>query len=256
MRALPPNSKPPLKILTLNTHKGFSLLNRKFVLHDLRDAIRGVAADIVFLQEVVGSHEGHAARHSAWPQTPQYEFLADTVWTDFAYGRNAVYTEGHHGNAILSRYPIVSHRNHDISIGGPERRGLLHCVLKVPGPDIEIHAICAHLSLTEFHRRKQLALLCDLIRDAVPGGVPLLVAGDFNDWRNRANAALAAGAGMKEAFVERTGESARTYPARRPMLRLDRIYFRNVRVVSADRHSRRQWSHLSDHAALSADVVL
>lgn len=38
-----------LRLLTLNTHKGFSSLNRRFMLHELRDAIRSTAADIVFL---------------------------------------------------------------------------------------------------------------------------------------------------------------------------------------------------------------
>ncbi|MGV2481981.1 UNVERIFIED_CONTAM: EEP domain-containing protein, partial [Salmonella enterica subsp. enterica serovar Weltevreden] len=81
-------------LLTLNIHKGFSLFNRRFVLHDLREAVRGVPADIVLLQEVIGDHEGHALRHAGWPATPHYEFLADTIWSDFAYGRNAVYTQG------------------------------------------------------------------------------------------------------------------------------------------------------------------
>jgi endonuclease/exonuclease/phosphatase family metal-dependent hydrolase len=81
----------------------------------------------------------HASRHSNWPSMSQYEFLADSMWSDFAYGRNAVYPDGHHGNALLSKYPIRHHRNLDVSITGPERRGLLHCVLDVPG-HAEVHA--------------------------------------------------------------------------------------------------------------------
>ena len=38
-----------LRILTVNIHKGFSLGNRHFVLHRLRDAIRSTHADVVFL---------------------------------------------------------------------------------------------------------------------------------------------------------------------------------------------------------------
>lgn len=256
MRDKSPTPVASFKILTLNTHKGFTLFNRRLVLHDLRDAIRSISADIVFLQEVVGSHEGHARRHPAWPRSPQYEFLADQVWKDFAYGRNAVYTEGDHGNAVLSKYPIKRHRNHDISIAGPERRGLLHCVLKVPGPEIEIHAICVHLSLTEAHRRRQLELLWNLVREMVPADAPLFVAGDFNDWRGRAHDLLADRARLREAFVEIRGKAARTFPARRPLLRLDRIYYRNADVVSVHRHFESPWSHLSDHVALSAEVSL
>jgi endonuclease/exonuclease/phosphatase family metal-dependent hydrolase len=250
------DTRTPLRALTLNLHKGFSALNRRFVLPELRDAIRGIAADVVFLQEVIGDHQGHAARIPHWPDKSQYEFLADRVWNDYAYGKNAVYTEGHHGNAILSRFPIVSYHNHDVSMGGPERRGLLHCVMKVPGPELELHAICVHLSLTEFHRGQQVELLCKLIREQVPATAPLLVAGDFNDWRRRANGALARCAELKEAFVETAGRLARTYPVRRPWLRLDRIYVRNAQVARAACHCDRPWSGLSDHAALSADIVL
>lgn len=113
-----------LRVLTVNTHKGFTAFNRRFILPELREAVRSTQADIVFLQEVLGSHDRHAARYPGWPQTSQYEFLADSMWSDFAYGRNAVYPDGHHGNALLSKYPIIEHRNLDVSITGPERRGL------------------------------------------------------------------------------------------------------------------------------------
>jgi endonuclease/exonuclease/phosphatase family metal-dependent hydrolase len=246
-----------IKVLTLNTHKGFSTFNRKFVLHALRDAVREISADIVFLQEVLGSHERHSERFKdKWPKKPQYEFLADSIWTDFAYGRNAVYPRGHHGNAVLSKFPIVRSKNHDISINGPERRGLLHCVMKVPDRGIEIHGICVHLGLLEAHRVKQLQLLCQLVHDEVPADAPLFIAGDFNDWRLRASSTLERCAGLREAFVIMHGKAARTFPARWPMLRLDRIYLRNARVVRQSVLSAKPWSRLSDHAALAAEVAL
>src|SRR5713101_8281303 len=92
-------------VATYNIHKGFSHFNRRMTVHELRDRLKGLGADIVFLQEVVGRNLRHARRHKDWPTEPQHEFLADHVWTDFAYGKNAVYDEGHHGNAILSRFP-------------------------------------------------------------------------------------------------------------------------------------------------------
>jgi endonuclease/exonuclease/phosphatase family metal-dependent hydrolase len=121
------------KVMTVNIHKGFTFFNRKFILHELRDAVRAVGADVVFLQEVLGSHAHHATRQKDWPDAPHYEFLADQLWPQFAYGRNAVYPHGEHGNALLSKFPIVHFENHDVSISGPERRGLLHCVMQVPG---------------------------------------------------------------------------------------------------------------------------
>ena len=58
---------------------------------------------------------------SAWPifrRCRIYEFLADTIWSQYAYGRNAVYDNGDHGNALLSKFPITHYENHDISIRG------------------------------------------------------------------------------------------------------------------------------------------
>jgi len=244
------------KVLTLNTHKGFTSFNRKFVLHELREAVRATSADVVFLQEVLGSHQKHSRRHKAWPPRPQYEFLADSIWTEFAYGRNAVYPHGDHGNAILSKFPIVRYENCDVSVGRREKRGLLHAVLKVPGPDVEVHVVCVHFAVFESHRQKQLRMLCRLVRDRVPDSAPLVVAGDFNDWRVLANGVLARGCGLKEAFVETHGRSARTFHARLPVFRLDRIYYRNVRIADPAVHSVQPWSHLSDHAPLSAQVCV
>ena len=246
------------KVLTVNTHKGFTALNRKFILPELRDAVRSVSADVVFLQEVQGTHLRHAERFHNWTEAPHYEFLADSIWPQFAYGRNAVYPHGHHGNAVLTKYPIVHHENRDVSIAGPERRGMLHVVMKVPDradlPDI--HAICVHLSLQENHRRKQMDMLCEMVRKEVPEDAPLLVAGDFNDWRRNAHRILEKGAGLHEVFVRANGRSARTFPARFPVLQLDRIYVRNARVHAPFVLPRKPWSHLSDHAPLAAEIQL
>ena len=245
-----------LKVLTVNTHKGFTALNRRFILPELRAAVRAVGADVVFLQEVLGTHERPGRRHPGWTEAPHYEFLAERMWPQFAYGRNAVYPRGHHGNAVLSKFPIVHHRNHDVSIAGPEKRGLLHCVLQVPDRVGEVHVICVHLGLAEAHRRQQLALLCHIVRAEIPAHAPLVVAGDFNDWRARAHAILAEGAGLREVFVQATGTAARTFPARFPILPLDRVYVRAGGRPSPLALPRWPWSHLSDHAPLAAEIAL
>lgn len=105
-----------LRLLTLNMHKGFNAFNRSFVLPELREAVRSLSTDVVFLQEVHGSHNRHALRHPNWPSVPQYEFLADSMWPEFSYGRNAIYPDGDHGNALLSKYPIIRFQNLDVSI--------------------------------------------------------------------------------------------------------------------------------------------
>ena len=243
---------PALRVLTLNCHMGFDLLNRRFVLHDIREAVRAVGADLVFLQEVMGEHALHKQRHALWPDAPQYEFLADSIWSHAAYGRNAVYPHGHHGNALLSKYVIRTHVNRDVSIRGHEERGLLHCEIDVDGTALQ--AICVHLGLRESHRREQLRLLCDVVTREVPADAPLIVPGDFNDWRRRGHPSLAA-CGLQEVFLAANGRLARTFPARWPMLPVDRIYVRNLRFSEPGVLSMRPWSHLSDHAPLSVGVA-
>ncbi|MEJ7930268.1 endonuclease/exonuclease/phosphatase family protein [Ramlibacter sp. AN1015] len=247
---------PILTVMTVNIHKGFTVFNRKFMLPELRDAVRKVGADVVFLQEVLGTHEEPGSKVTGWPETPHYEFLADQIWPQFAYGRNVVYPKGDHGNALMSKFPIVLEKNHDVSIAGPEKRGLLHCVLRVPGQPLDVHAICVHLGLAEAHRHQQMQLLCEVVRNEVPENAPLIVAGDFNDWRRRADAILWAGAGLREVFVTAYGEPARTFPARFPFLCLDRIYVRNASVHLPVVLPRRPWAHLSDHAPLAAEIHL
>ena len=246
----------PIRVLTVNIHKGFAILNRRFVLQELRHAIREVNADVVFLQEVQGRHAGRSASVAGWPDAPHYEFLADELWPQFAYGRNAVYPSGDHGNALLSKYPIVRHENHDVSIGDFEARGLLHCQLRMPDRDIDLHAICVHLSLRESHRRSQLDLLCSVVAQRVPADAPLIVAGDFNDWRRRAHPVLERCAGLCEVFVAAHGRAATTFPAAFPLFQLDRIYVRNVLRHEPLLLPRRPWSKLSDHAPLAAEVGL
>ena len=241
-------------VLTVNTHKGFTALNRRFILPELREAVRSVSADVVFLQEVHGTHEHHHQRYSNWPTMPQYEFLADTLWPQFAYGRNAVYPEGDHGNALLSKFQIIRHDNLDVSISGHENRGILHCVLRLPGDGPEVHAICVHLGLREAHRNEQLKLLRERLAE-LPDDAPVIVAGDFNDWRQRADALLKP-CGLREVFAEHHGKPARSFPARLPALRLDRIYVRNLKANRPQVLAARPWSHLSDHAPLSVEIEL
>lgn len=252
-------SQAPLRIrvLTVNTHKGFTAFNRRFVLHELREAVRAVCADIVFLQEVLGEATAppSSRRRGHWP-TSQYEFLADSIWPQYAYGKNSVHRGGHHGNAVLSKFPIVGFENRDVSVSGRERRGLLHCVLEIPGRSMPVHAICVHLGLNEAQRRWQIERLCQQIEERTPARAPLIVAGDFNDWRLRAHARLRRCAGLAEVFVQATGSAARTFPARWPVLKLDRIYVRNARDVRPVLLRPQPWSRLSDHAPLAAELVL
>ena len=243
-----------IRVASYNIHKGLSQFNRRLIVHELKERLRLLGADIVFLQEVLGDHEAHPQRFPHWPGRPQHEFLADSVWQDYAYGRNAVYDEGHHGNAILSRFPIVQWDNEDISAHNLESRGMLHCHISVPGWKQPLHAINVHLGLTEGGRRRQLDMIRSRILAEVPAGDPLILAGDFNDWRVRACRYLGANLGLRDAFQIHQGRPARSFPALIPLLHLDRIYVRDLQVEAAEVHSGRNWRRLSDHAALTATL--
>ncbi len=245
---------PELRICTYNIHKGFSQFNRRLVIHDLRERLHALDADIVFLQEVQGMHRQHAQRHAEWPAIPQHHFLAEGMWLDSAYGGNAIYDHGHHGNAILSRFPIVSTANQDVSDHRFERRGLLHCEIELPGESRPLHAVCVHLGLFAGSRRRQMEALCERMQVLAGDDAPIIIAGDFNDWRNHADRLLARRLGLQEVFCGGRGRPARSFPSSLPVFRLDRIYVRGFDIHRAEAHFGGPWARISDHAALTTTL--
>jgi endonuclease/exonuclease/phosphatase family metal-dependent hydrolase len=241
-----------LTIATYNIHKGFSQFNRRLVVHELRERLHALNADIVFLQEVQGEHARHARRHQHYPAVPQHEFIAGATWPHSAYGKNAVYDAGHHGNAILSRFPIVQQRNKDISAHRFESRGLLHCQIELASQ--HVHCLCVHFGLFAQGRHRQTRALIDYVCEHIPEDAALIIAGDFNDWRDHISDELAAALRMQDAFVLHSGNPARSFPTRLPLFRLDRIYIRGFNVLHSKVHSGAAWQRLSDHAALSAEL--
>src|SRR5581483_5123415 len=97
-----------------------------------------------------------------------------------------------------SRYPIDNAENEDVSWHEFERRGLPHCETKVPGLDRNLHCICVQLALNERGRRHQVGALIKRIERECPADAPVIVAGDFNDWRNLAGKRLAVELGLRE----------------------------------------------------------
>jgi endonuclease/exonuclease/phosphatase family metal-dependent hydrolase len=253
-----------LVTFSYNIHKGFSSGNHRFILNNIRSALRSVHPDLVFLQEVQGQNDHHSKRVTNWPDQPQFEFLAHELWPHFAYGKNAVYTSGHHGNAILSKYPFSFYENINISTNSMEKRGLLHGVIDVPikCPNLvgtkktrRVHLICVHLGLLEAERTEQIRRLCARIVSHVPHNEPLIIGGDFNDWRNKVSGALRRALSLHEAFEQVDGMHARTFPIWFPALRLDRIYYRGLKVQGAKCLKGAPWRQLSDHAALVAELA-
>ena len=269
-----------IRVATYNIHKGVSSFRSTPRVLALKKAIATFGADVVFLQEVQGRHDRHQARygekvrspHHHWPDKAQHEFFAGES-LHAAYGMNALYDHGHHGNALLSCFPIANQHNHDVSDHAYEQRGILHCVLDTP--DCKVHCYVVHLGLFEGSRRRQTDALISAVNESAPNGEPVIIAGDFNDWRNTLSDCLRLKLGVVEVFDElerrssRIGElvrkvrererslvPARTFPAALPWFRLDRIYVRGFKVEQAEVLHGPQWARLSDHAPIVANLSL
>jgi endonuclease/exonuclease/phosphatase family metal-dependent hydrolase len=222
-----PSSARKLRIATYNIHKGVT--SRRNRIHDLRAGLHALEADVVFLQEVQGRNDQHAERFDNWPEIAQHTFLAGDKWAEAAYGRNSVRDDGDHGNALLSRFRLIAHENIDISDHRFENRGLLHSEIEVEG--IRVHCICAHLGLFEKGRVRQADAMVARIRSHVPADAPLIIAGDFNDWRHRLGKGLVERLGVREVFSDSETKGAAI--KRRASARIGAINAQLPRVIGA-----------------------
>jgi len=242
-----------IKVLTYNIHKGFSTTNKNFVLHDIKSALQDIGADIVFLQEIQGEHQKKSSSVINWPTEPQFEFLADEVWPHHAYGKNAIYKAGHHGNAILSKHPFKQWENINVATMKNASRSLLHGVIEIPDALKPVHVICVHLGLFEKERSMQFGKLCERIDSHVPHDEPLIIAGDFNDFWRRAEHHLQDDLELTEVFKKLTGSHARSFPSWLPIMHTDRIYYRGIEASRCERLKHNPWKRLSDHIPLIAE---
>jgi endonuclease/exonuclease/phosphatase family metal-dependent hydrolase len=243
-----------LRILSYNIHKGFTIGNREFILEQIRLALREMNADILFLQEVLGDHEDKKCKIPDWATAIQFEYLADTVWPHFAYGKNAIYPEGHHGNAILSKFPIVDWSNTVISTNSMEHRGLLKARIQIPQLEKEIILANTHLNLMQSGRNKQTKMIIDSLKPDT--NFPWILVGDFNDWNNKVSKEIEKGLGAKEVFKFLHGKFFPTFPSFMPVLSLDRIFVHQMIPVTAMTLTDPHWKKLSDHLPLYVEIEL
>lgn len=302
-----------LKVATFNIHKGVMWHMRSTLkatlrgerarpqlrIHALREAINSLDADIVFLQEVQHVHRRHEEHYTLWPGQPQHEFLAelgrDSQLSDAqkaqryfsAYETNAYTKHGEHGNALLSRYTLLSTAHQDMSDHRYEQRGLLHVCVAL-NARVQLHTVCVHLGLLAASRARQVAILQRYVQDEVPHNAPLIIAGDFNDWHGRIKPDQL-GKGLRDVTHEvdsstplhpmlqqigrvvperivhrvtpwgRRQQRTGTFPAPLPLLPLDRMYVRGFEVLQVEvpRAARGTvWHRVSDHAPLVASLGL
>ena len=246
-------------VASYNIHKGvLGLRSRKLTIHALKERIHYLNPDLMFLQEVQGLHHGHAQRFVHWPRESQHEFLsrpdltAKTQHSHYysAYGLNAFYRHGHHGNALLSKYPIAWRINRDVSDHRFEQRGILHCLIQTPTQPI--HALVVHFGLFAGGRQRQMHMLIDHVHQTVPVDSALIIAGDFNDWQGALSKPICHQLNVMEVFESVTNGAlgAKSFPVKRPFLRLDRMYQRGFEVKQAQVLTGPLWMELSDHAPI------
>lgn len=274
-----------LRVVSYNIHKGRSATGTRESLTALRLGLYNLRPDLLFLQEVQGRNERH------FNLDGQHESLAAVLSMQAAYGCNAVRPRTDHGNALLSRFPILQYENQDVSDHRMEQRGLLHAVVEIN--DTPVHCLVVHLGLFGGGRSRQVAALVERIKRLVPEDEPVLIAGDFNDWSNRLAPLFVQQLGLYEVFAvapqasdprllrrlrntlafrpkplvrqmhelgangaARLTPPPRTFPAAFPWLRLDRIYQRGFAVRHAKVLHGSPWKQISDHAPLFAELEL
>ena len=239
-----------VRIATYNIHKGVQGIGpaRRLEIHNLGHAVEQLDADIVCLQEVRKMHRREAEYFSHWPELPQADYLAPEGYTA-VYRTNAHTRHGEHGNAMLSRWPVVSHQHEDMSDHRFEQRGLLHSEVVVHG--CAVHVIVVHLGLLKASRVRQLSQLQQYIAREIPADAAVVVAGDFNDWGSRVQRALGA-AGLVAFDQQKTA----TFPSRLPVVQLDHVYARGLTPLGLQVPRGRIWGRMSDHLPLIAEFDL
>lgn len=236
-----------VSLLSHNIHKGVSGVGpaKRLQVHGLREALHSIKPDLIALQEVRLLHLGdaHRFRHHGWPQQGQADYLAPEGY-QVAYRSNARTRGGEHGNALLSRWPLGRVHQHDVSDHRLEQRGILHAEVAMEG-GLPLHVLVMHLGLFHGSRVRQVERLGRYLAAEIPAEAPLVVTGDFNDWREQLDPALR-GLGLERAGDHRL----RSFPARAPLFALDRAYLRGLRCADARVLRGPPWTLLSDHLPL------
>ncbi|MEA2543609.1 MAG: hypothetical protein QOH35_4975 [Acidobacteriaceae bacterium] len=234
------------RVATYNIHKcrGF---DRKTSPDRINAVIEELQADILCLQEVVDAPEGHRvfdqARQIA-SAFPEYSWC---------FGTNRALRGGRYGNMTLTRYPIRSWRNHDLTHRKREERGVLQADIQI-GTGQALHVFNIHLGTSHMERRSQAArLLSSEVLGQEALGDPRLIVGDFNEWTVGLTTRLLRGS-FKTFRPQHGLRFPRTYPGMLPVLSLDHYYYEQpLKLEQARLWRSRKALVASDHLPLIAD---
>ena len=236
--AQPPRDDDPLRIVTWNIHDARGTDGRRDVAR-IAEVIGRLEAPLVGLQEVAcGPRELCDAAHLASAHGYEWHAVPTRGWPILQ-----------HGNALLTRLPVEQVRVHDLSIPGREPRGALEA--RVRWGTRRLRIVVTHLGLRAGERRRQVERLLGIIPDDDDDLAATILLGDINEWFLW---------GRPLRWLHRrfgTSPARRTFPARAPLLALDRIWVQPQRalasVESIAGHGARQ---ASDHLPLLATLNL
>jgi endonuclease/exonuclease/phosphatase family metal-dependent hydrolase len=160
-----------LRVLTLNIWNRQGPWEER--LRMIREGIRRLDPDLVGLQEII-AHEGQS----------QADAIRDGLGLHGTFGLAHDLGGGvHFGNAVLSRWPIVTSRVHPLPSGSTdEQRSILFT--EIDSPHGRVPFFVTHLSWKLHHgvvRELQVAAIAEIVKAEAPmAGLPPVIVGDFN----------------------------------------------------------------------------
>ena len=160
-----------------------------------------------------------------------------------------------YGNAVLSRFPLHSSLNYDLSVGGRESRGCFRTEV-LYGPTCRLQVFNVHLGTGFFERRRQAHILLRQLSANKGTHAPRVILGDFNEWTKGLTSRLLAGH-LRTADVRAHLNWRRTYPGLFPVLHLDHVYYDpalHLESLKLDRSAAALMA--SDHLPLVANFQI
>jgi endonuclease/exonuclease/phosphatase family metal-dependent hydrolase len=158
-------------------------------------------------------------------------------------------SQGFIGTILMLRAPLVAAKVQVVDLPGYYPRGAV--LADVKGGPVPFRVVATHLSLTQPLRILQMRTLAQVL-NRLPA-LPLVLMGDLNEWRPWGGWAL------HERVVGRRlhGAARATFPARAPLLPLDRILCDVPGAVQDSMALRdKVYRTASDHLPLVARLVL
>ena len=207
------------------------------------EVIRGLNADVIALQEVIGAGPSGAG---------QAEEIGAALGMGWVMASVRHLRKQLFGNVVLSRFPIVHHGQYDLSWRTCEPRACQRADLDLGGGQ-RVHIYNVHLGTAVLERRYQATRLAAFVHDRRVEG-PKVILGDFNEWM-RGLATKTLSSLFESIDIYEHLKRRRTYPGIFPFLHLDHIYYEGrVEVHGLELVRSRQTLMASDHLPLVANL--